>query len=278
MCVLNIRNLVIHEYGRPILDNVNISINKGEWFALIGESGSGKSVTASSVGLLIPEGLDLVSGEIELNGIDIRKLNKNELRRLRGKDVAYIFQDYQNAFTPFIKLGKQIDEMMQCHVKISKQEREAMILRALNEVGLDEKRIFNSYPFQLSGGQLQRAAIAQAVIMRPSLLIADEPTTALDAVTTLKVLSLLKEIKERTKCALLFITHDLRCVKNYANRIAIMHQGKIVEMGTREKIANNPEHIYTKNLFASIPPMRDVPNRLPIMHECEVACTLEKEN
>ncbi|WP_099189460.1 ABC transporter ATP-binding protein [Tepidibacter mesophilus] len=270
MCVLHINNLIIHEDERPVVNNVSFSIKEGEWFALIGESGSGKSVTSSSVGLLIPEDLKLISGEIKINGIDIRKLSKNELKRIRGKEVGYIFQDYQNAFTPFIKIGKQIDEMIKCHIKMPKEERKKVILKGLHEVGLEEKRVFGSYPFQLSGGQLQRAAIAQAVILKPKLLIADEPTTALDALTTSNILKLLFEIKEKTQCALLFITHDLRCVKNYATRIAIMYQGKIVEIGSKNKIINNPEHIYTKNLFASIPPMHNVPNRLHIMKEYSV--------
>lgn len=270
MSVLNIKNLTISEGKRNIVNNINISIDKGEWFALIGESGSGKSVTASSVGMLMPKGLDLVSGDIKLNGVDIRKLNKNELRKIRGKEIAYVFQDYQNAFTPFIKIGKQIDEMIKCHIDMPKLERRDSILKVLNEVGLEEERIFNSYPFQLSGGQLQRAAIAQAVVLKPSLLIADEPTTALDAITAFKVLKLLLDIKEKTQCAMLFITHDLRCVKNYASKIAIMYKGQIVETGNKDKIINHPKHIYTKNLFASIPPMQDVPERLPITNEYEV--------
>lgn len=270
MCVLNIKNLIIQCNGRTVVDNINLSIDQGEWLALIGESGSGKSITASSVGRLIPKELELVSGEITLNGKDMRRLEGEELRKVRGKEVAYIFQDYQNAFTPFIKIGKQIDEMIKCHMNIQKEERKSMIIKALNEVALDEKRVFNSYPFQLSGGQLQRAAIAQAVILKPKLLIADEPTTALDAVTAAKVLKLLQEVKEKTKCSVLFITHDLRCAQNYATTMAIMHDGKIVEMGSRDKIVNNPKHRYTKNLFASIPPMRHVPDRLQITDEYNI--------
>ncbi|KAJ53716.1 peptide/nickel transport system ATP-binding protein [Clostridium tetanomorphum] len=264
MSILSIKNLIIHSHGIPIVDNINLSIEQGEWMALIGESGSGKSVTASSVGLLIPKDLELVSGEINFNGKDMRMLGEEELRKIRGKEVAYVFQDYQNAFTPFIKIGKQIDEMIKCHIDIPKEERKNIIIKALNEVGLDEKRVFNSYPFQLSGGQLQRAAIAQAVILKPRLLIADEPTTALDAVNAVKVLKLLQEVKEKTKCAVLFITHDLRCAKSYATTMAIMHSGKIVEIGSKNNIVNNPKHSYTKNLFASIPPMQHVPDRLPI--------------
>lgn len=270
MSVVNISNLVIRSKGRSIIDNINLSIESGEWFALIGESGSGKSITATSIGLLLPKDLELVSGEINIGGINIRDLGDEELRKIRGKEIAYIFQDYQNAFTPFIKIGKQIDEMIKCHVEIQKEERTSMIMEALNNVGLNEKRVYNSYPFQLSGGQLQRAAIAQAVILKPKILIADEPTTALDAVTAVKVLRLLMEIKKKTNCALLFITHDLRCVKNYATRIAIMHNGKIIEIGSKDTIIANPKHSYTKNLFASIPPMRHVPERLKVTDEYSV--------
>lgn len=265
MSVIEVNNLKINEGERIIVDSISFSINSGEWLALIGESGSGKSVTASTIGMLIPEGLKLVSGDIILKGINVNELNKNEFRNIRGKEIAYVFQDYQSAFTPFIKIGKQIDEMIKCHIKKSAKERKNMIHETLKDVGLDEKRIFGSYPFQLSGGQLQRAAIAQAVILKPKLIIADEPTTALDAITTSKILKLLFEIKEKTQCALLFITHDLRCVKNYADQIAVMYQGKIVEMGNTDRVVNNPEHIYTKNLFAAIPPIHNVPKRLNVI-------------
>lgn len=275
MSVIKVNNLKINEGERTVVDNISFSINSGEWLALVGESGSGKSVTASTIGMLIPEGLKFVTGDVILNGIDVTKLNKNELRKLRGKEVSYVFQDYQNAFTPFIKIGKQIDEMLKCHIKKSCKERKNMILETLKDVGLDETRIFGSYPFQLSGGQLQRAAIAQAIILKPKLLIADEPTTALDAITSSKVLKLLLEIKEKNQCALLFITHDLRCVKNYATKIAVMYRGKLVEMGLTDKVVNNPEHMYTKNLFAAIPPIHNVPQRLNLICECEDECEAE---
>lgn len=264
MSVLEIKNLTIKYGEKQIVKNINITIDKGEWFALVGESGSGKSVTSSSIGALLRENLAVSEGEIILQGRNMRTISKRDVRRVRGKDVAYVFQDYQNAFTPFIRVGKQMDEMIRCHECYDKNIRTEMVLTALEDVGLEGKRIAKSYPFQLSGGQLQRAAIAQAVLLRPELIVADEPTTALDALTTAKVLKLLSDIKKKLNCSIFFITHDLRCVKRYADRVAIMYQGEIIEHGTKEEIVTNPQQIYTRELFASVPPLRDVPERLPV--------------
>lgn len=271
MNILDVKGLTVEDDNRIIVNNIDLSIKAGEWLALIGESGSGKSITASSISRILNEGLYISSGDIKLDKYDIMKLNENELRNIRGNEVSYVFQDYQNALTPFIKIGKQIDEMIRCHVKtIDKKERKEMIIRTLNDVGLDGESVFKKYPFQLSGGQMQRVAIAQAIILKPKLLIADEATTALDAITTVKILKLLNEIREKTNCALLFITHDLRSAKNYADKISIMYKGEIIESGDCKEIIENPKHSYTKNLFASIVPMENVPNRLEILEEYSI--------
>jgi peptide/nickel transport system ATP-binding protein len=192
-------------------------------------------------------------------------MTDRELRQARGETFAYVFQDYQSAFTPFIKVGKQMHEMIRAHRKMTRSEEKEKILKGFEDVGLDAERIYGSYPFQMSGGQLQRCAIAQAMLLEPDLLIADEPTTALDSVSTLTVLELIKKIKTDCGCAILFISHDLRTVKSYADQIAIMYKGEIVEYRPRDDIFADPQHEYTKNLFAAIPPLRNVPDRLPIM-------------
>ena len=264
MSILELKNLTIQYRGKFLVKNISLAIKKGEWFALIGESGSGKSVTASSIGALLPDKLQVSEGEIIFQGKNMRTISNCDVRKMRGKNIAYVFQDYQNAFTPFIRIGKQMDEMIKCHESIEPQERKDMILNSLTEVGLDAERMFNSYPFQLSGGQLQRTAIAQATLLKPELLIADEPTTALDAVTAAKVLKLLADIKDKLHCTILFITHDLRCVKRFADRVAIMNAGEIVESGNKNEVLMNPQHPYTRELFASVPPLRNVPERLSV--------------
>lgn len=264
MSVLEIKNLTVHYRGTPVVKDVSLSVEKGEWFALVGESGSGKSVTASAVGALLPGQLEVASGEIHLLNRDMLDISKADIQKIRGKHVAYVFQDYQNAFTPFIRIGKQMDELIRCHETLPKPERTAIIFQSLQNAGLDAERTYRSYPFQLSGGQLQRAAIAQAILLRPELLIADEPTTALDAVTTGRILELLHDIKKSLNCSILFITHDLRCVKRYADRMAIMCRGKIVEHGDKTTVFMNPQTQYTRDLFASIPPLHNVPERLYI--------------
>jgi peptide/nickel transport system ATP-binding protein len=261
---LEIKDMTVGYGDVSLVKNVSITVEEGEWFALVGESGSGKSITASTIGALLPGQLKVVSGEIRFLGRDMHTIDKHAVREIRGKHIAYVFQDYGCAFTPFIRIGKQMDELIQCHEKMEKAQRTKKILWALADAGLDAERTFRSYPFQLSGGQLQRSAIAQAILLRPELIIADEPTTALDAITARKILELLTRIKEQLGCSILFITHDLRCVKRYADKAAIMQNGSIVESGKTAEIFANPKTAYTRNLFASIPPLRNVPERLHV--------------
>lgn len=262
MSVLKITDLEITHRKTTLVKNVNLTIRRGEWFALVGESGSGKSITAASVGGLLPSELTITSGKICFQEIDLMRLSEKEFQNVRGREIAYIFQDYQGAFTPFITIGKQFDEMLKTHTSLSKKERVELSLLTLKNVALPEERVYKSYPFQLSGGQVQRAAIAMATMLKPKLLIADEPTTALDSLTALKVLELIADLQAQTKCAVLFITHDLRHVRKYANKMAIMLNGEIVEHGEKEIIFQQPQHSYTKQLFAAIPPLKNPPSRL----------------
>ncbi|MDZ5473780.1 ABC transporter ATP-binding protein [Bacillus sp. 31A1R] len=262
MSVLKIENLTIKKQEETIVDNVCIDIKAGEWLALVGESGSGKSVTATVIGGLLPKALKIESGNILLENQNILNLNERAFRKIRGKQISYIFQDYQGAFSPFIKIGKQFDEMLASHTTWKKRERVELTLHMLDSVNLSAQQVYNNYPFQLSGGQVQRAAIAIATILKPKLLIADEPTTALDSLTSLKVLELIYNLKEQTGCAVLFITHDLRHVKKYANNLSIMLRGKLVEYGDKKEIVEKPKHEYTKQLLSAIPPLRNSPTRL----------------
>jgi peptide/nickel transport system ATP-binding protein len=261
MAVLTISNLTIKHKEDSIVKNVNLCINEGDWLALVGESGSGKSLTASSIGGLLPREL-ISSGTIRLDDVELSNIRGKEWRTYRGKVVSYVFQDYQGAFTPFMTIGAQFDEMLKTHTNDAKKQRKAKALESLRIVNLPEERVYKSYPFQLSGGQLQRAAIAMAMILKPRLLIADEPTTALDSITAASVLQLIAELKQETNCAVLFITHDLRHVRKYANKMAVMLEGEIVESGCKNAILHKPKHTYTKSLLEAIPSLRTSPERL----------------
>jgi peptide/nickel transport system ATP-binding protein len=252
-----------------LVHGIDFSIRAGEWFALIGESGSGKSVSAFSLAALLPAGLRREARTIRFMGRELTALSEPELRQIRGTDIAYVFQDYQSAFTPYFTMGRQMDETMQAHTVWSRDERRAKAWAALDEVGLEGREIYCRYPFQLSGGQLQRAALALAMALEPKLLIADEPTTALDAMSAATVLALIARMKNEKGCAVLFITHDLRCVRRYADRVAIMQNGMIVESGSKQAVLNSPRETYTRNLLASVPPLRNVPRRLPVLGEEE---------
>jgi peptide/nickel transport system ATP-binding protein len=253
MSSLAVRHLHIYFRNKPIVKNIEFTIQPGEWFTLIGESGSGKSITASAIGGLLPKEMSIAAGQILFDNKHITYLSNKEFQKLRGKEISYVFQDYQSSFTPFMKIGKQMDEMIQAHCSLTKKERRDIAFQALEDVQLPAKRVYDSYPFQLSGGQLQRASIAMAIMLNPKLLIADEPTTALDSITAAHVLEVIANIKEKINCAVLFITHDLRQAKKYSNTIAVMKQGEIVEMGTKESIIHRPCHPYTKLLVSAVP-------------------------
>lgn len=270
MALLAVKDLTIKTQNQTILDHVTFSIEQGEWVSIIGESGSGKSVTALAIGGLLNDTLKLEQGSILFGEQELTGLAERSFRYYRGKHIGYIFQDYLGAFTPFITVGRQFDEMLKTHVKLSKSIRKEMILQSLRNVELPEKRVFESFPFQLSGGQLQRASIAMAAILEPKLLIADEPTTALDSLSAAAVLQLLDQLRKKTKCGILFISHDLRHVRKYADKIAIMQEGSIVEYSKKAEIFNNPQHPYTKHLLASIPVLRNTPRPLLTIKEMEV--------
>lgn len=174
--------------------------------------------------------------------------------------MSFIFQDYYHSFTPFIKIGHQCHETIRAHHTCSKQERRDMIISALKDMQLPAERVYDSYPFQLSGGQLQRVAIALAMLLCPKLLIADEPTTALDSVTASHVLELISYMKQKMNCAVLFITHDIRYAKKYSDTIGVMKKGEMLELGPKHQLLHSPHHTYTKSLFAAAPTIKRLPH------------------
>ena len=245
-----------------VLHSINMSIKRGRITAIVGESGSGKSVTALSVmGLLDKKISKISNGEIVYNLESCK--NFKDIREIRGKNVAMIFQDPMTALNPTMKCGKQVDEMLLNHCGKNKQEAKQQTLALFREVDLpDVERIYNSYPFELSGGQRQRVMIAMAVSCNPELLFADEPTTALDVVVQKKILALLADLQKKRNMSVVFISHDLELVENFADDIFVLYKGNIVESGKAKEIFSSPQHPYTKGLIASRPPVDYKPKRL----------------
>jgi microcin C transport system ATP-binding protein len=244
------------------VDRVSFRIRKGETLALVGESGSGKSVTALSVMKLLPyPAAHHPSGVIRFKGRDLLPLRQREMRRVRGNDITIIFQEPMTSLNPLHTIEKQIGEILLLHAGLTGERARARIIDLLTQVGIPEAHTrLLSYPHQLSGGQRQRVMIAMALANEPDLLIADEPTTALDVTVQAQILTLLKELQTRLGMAMLFITHDLGIVRKLADRVCVMKEGKIVEQGTIERVFRAPEHPYTRDLICAQP--RPDPARL----------------
>ena len=249
---ITINNLTIESRsGEPLLKGIDMEIEKGEIAALIGESGSGKSLTAKAILGILPEEMK-VDGQILYKGRDLLKLRGKELHELLGKEIGIIFQDYRGSFTPYIKIGKQLIETIRTHQSISKKAAKEAALLALAETGLDPERVYYSYPFQLSGGQVQRAAISMTLALKPNILICDEVTTALDLMNGERVLKYIDKARKETDCAVLMITHDLAQAYKWSDRIHVMYEGEIVENGPTEQIRFHHQHPYTKKLCSSL--------------------------
>ncbi|MFM9278934.1 ABC transporter ATP-binding protein [Paenibacillus jiagnxiensis] len=249
--ILSIEQLSVRSREKILIHEISLSIRKGEWFALVGQSGSGKSLLSQAIGQMLPPNLR-ADGQILFQGLDVLKLPPSRARSIRGSALAYVFQDYQGSFTPFRTIGQHFDEYQKAHGVASAGVRKQQAMEALESVGLDGQ-FLSRYPFQLSGGQLQRASIAIALLLSPELLIADEITTALDSVSGHRILQLLAAKQRQTGCAILFITHDWRHVRRYAQRIAVMKEGKIVESGSKQHILDHPQHDYTRKLIQAAP-------------------------
>ncbi|MGR9206937.1 ABC transporter ATP-binding protein [Rhizobium leguminosarum] len=257
--LLSVRDLSVafHQGGETSLavDHISFDIAKGEVVALVGESGSGKSVSANSILRLLPyPSASHPSGEILFKGKDLLKASERALREVRGNDITMIFQEPMTSLNPLHTIEKQIAEILALHQGLTGQPARQRVLELLNQVGIrePEKRL-KAYPHELSGGQRQRVMIAMALANRPELLIADEPTTALDVTVQAQILELLRQMKAVHGMSMLFITHDLGIVRKFADRVCVMTKGRIVETGTVEDVFANPKHEYTRHLLASEP-------------------------
>ncbi|MDH0047982.1 ABC transporter ATP-binding protein [Comamonas terrigena] len=256
--VLSIRNLCVQLKGgdgKTLVSDLSLQVHAGETLCIVGESGSGKSLTSlATMGLLPADSLQVSSGVIELDGKDLLRLDAAQMRALRASQLAMVFQEPMTALNPVHRVGKQIEEVLKLHSTLSAPQRRTKVLQMLEAVHLpDIERIYDSYPHQLSGGQRQRIVIAMALILKPRLLIADEPTTALDVTTQKQILSLMRELQEKHGTAVVFITHDFGVVAEIADRILVMNRGKVVESGTREEILARPLQEYTRMLVSSVP-------------------------
>ena len=235
------------------VDRVDFDLVPGKILCVVGESGSGKSMSANAMMGLLPQGLE-ASGQILFEGKDLLELSENELRALRGRRIAMIFQEPMSALNPLMTVENQIAEVFEAHGSLTKAERKARARELLAEVGLtDPARAALSYPFQLSGGQRQRVVIAMALALEPQVLIADEPTTALDVTTQAQILKLVRDLQVRRNMAVMFITHDFGVVDEIADEVAVMQFGRIVESGPARSVLRNPQHEYTRKLIAAIP-------------------------
>ncbi len=275
--VLTIDNLSVQlkpEAGTParaLVRDLSLRVHAGETLCIVGESGSGKSLTSLAVmGLLPADSLEVAGGRIALDGRELLQLNAGQMRALRASQMAMVFQEPMTALNPVHRVGRQIEEVLQLHTRLPAAARKARVMQMLQAVQLpDIQRIYDAYPHQLSGGQRQRIVIAMALILQPRLLIADEPTTALDVTTQKQILALIRELQQRHGTAVVFITHDFGVVAEIADRILVMHQGQGVETGSREQILASPAQAYTRMLVSSVPSLvpqaREQPRGEPVL-------------
>jgi peptide/nickel transport system ATP-binding protein len=248
----------------PAVDGVDLYIEKGEILGVVGESGCGKSVTSLSVMGLVPNPPGkIVSGSIHFKGEDLVKVSEKRMRKLRGNKIAMIFQEPMTSLNPVYTIGDQIGETVRLHRKMSKKEAKQHAVEMLKRVGIPRpEQIVDEYPHQLSGGMRQRVMIAMAMSCDPELLIADEPTTALDVTIQAQILELMRDLNDKTGAAIMMITHDLGVVAEICDRVIVMYAGRVVEEGDARQIFKNPQHPYTKGLIKSIPKMDEKQKRL----------------
>lgn len=234
------------------VDNVTLCLSKGEFLGIVGESGSGKSTLGLSILKLVPPPGKIIDGKIILNGVNIIELNEKEMQKIRGRKIGMVFQDPMTSLNPLQKVGEQLIETLIIHEKISKKEAKEKAEALFEKVGIPRER-FNDYPHQLSGGMRQRVMISMAISLNPDLIIADEPTTALDVIVQAHILDLLKKLIETYKLSIILITHDLSIVLERCDKVTVMYAGEIIEYSDTHTIYNNPLHPYTNGLLQSIP-------------------------
>jgi oligopeptide transport system ATP-binding protein len=256
--ILEIRGLTTEFPGRQkptvIVDDISLSVRRGETLAVVGESGSGKTMTFHSALGIVPHPGRVTRGEVLLDGVDLMRLTPEELRQRRGSEIAIVFQDPLTALNPVFSIGDQIVEVLRAHLPISRREARKRAIAVLARVQIpDPHRRVDDYPHQFSGGMRQRALIAMAIALGPKVLIADEPTTALDVTVQAQVLELLRDLQRDTGMGLVLITHDLGVVARHADRVAVLYAGRVMEQGTAGRVFEQPRHPYTVSLFRSIP-------------------------
>ncbi len=256
--LLNVQDLRVRFHsaapGRYAVDGVSFAMEAGEVLGLVGESGSGKTVTAMSVSGLLPRRRVEVSGSITLAGREILQCSEAELRGIQGTELSVVFQEPMSSLDPLMRIGPQVEESLRIHTRLSAGERRARALEAMEQAELpDPGSLYRKYPHELSGGMLQRVMIAAAIVNQPKLLLADEPTTALDVTIQAQILALLKKLNQERGMAVLFISHNLQVVRKLCTRVAVMQRGRLVETGAVEEIFQAPREEYTKRLIAAIP-------------------------
>lgn len=259
--MLRVNHLSIHfedrEVSQEVVKDISFSMESGEILGIVGESGSGKTMTALTIAGLLKQNAILDQGEILLDDIDLLQLSEKEMREIQGNEISMIFQEPMTALNPTMKIGPQVEEALLLHTKLNREERRRKVYKALEEVELEHPELlWNKYPYELSGGMRQRVMIAAAIVCRPKLLIADEPTTALDVNTQDSILQLLKKLNQKYHMGILFISHNLRVVNELCARILVMKDGKILEEGNASEIFEHPKTEYTKELIAAIPVRR----------------------
>jgi len=268
--LLTITNLTtsfrIKDTYHAAVDDVSLSLQKNEVLAIVGESGCGKSTLATTIVGLHNEVNTKVTGDIFYNNQNLAKLNDQQFNNLRGNDIGFIFQDPLSALNPLMRISEQIEEGLIYHTKLSKQQRSERVLELLNQVGIaNPERVARQFPHQLSGGMRQRVMIAIALSCKPAILIADEPTTALDVTIQAQILDLLKALQTETETGIILITHDLGVVAEMADRVVVMYAGEVVEEAPVQELFNNPRHPYTRSLLNSIPQTHSENERLEVI-------------
>ena len=268
--LLEIRNLRtsfrIKDTYYPAVDNVSLTLRKNEILAIVGESGCGKSTLATSVVGLHNSITTKVEGEILYNNQNLVKLTDEQFNKLRGNDIGFIFQDPLSALNPLMRIGEQIEEGLIYHTKLTKEQREKRVIELLDQVGIaNMQRVASQFPHQLSGGMRQRVMIAIALSGKPAIIIADEPTTALDVTIQAQILDLLKSLQDEIQSGIILITHDLGVVAEVADRVAVMYAGEVIEEAPVVELFRNPKHPYTRSLLKSIPQTNSEDEKLEII-------------
>jgi peptide/nickel transport system ATP-binding protein len=282
--LLDVRHLQTSLEGRrgmfPAVDDVSFQVRQGEIFGLVGESGCGKSMTALSLMRLLPQNARVTNGEIVFDGIDLLSLGERQMRRIRGNAISMVFQEPMTALDPSFTIGTQIAEVVHAHNQVSKDEARERAAAMLEQLGISNARQrLDNYPHQFSGGMRQRVMLALALVMNPQLLIADEPTTALDVTIQAQILDLIVDLRRELGLSVVLITHNLGVVHDVADRVAVMYAGEIVEIGDVRTIFADPQHPYTQGLLRSMPylvsrqpSLHVIPGRVPDLRAMPTAC------